>query len=229
MAGTQGHPRPEPSVPSPPSASTEGSERTQASVPEASGRTQASVPEASGRTQATAPDQSAPARTTGRGSRSQRSRTSVRRRLGAGLVEVPPVTAIDPATAVMADPVVAENKRFCWKCGKPVGRKGPTGPGSSAGTCPSCGTVFDLTPLLESGDMVGGQYEVQGCIAHGGLGWIYLAIDRNVSDRWVVLKGLLHFGDAEAQAVALAERQFLAEVAHPSIVKIFNFVEHPRP
>ena len=25
----------------------------------------------------------------------------------------------------------------------------------------------------------------------------------------------------------MAERQFLAEVAHPSIVKIFNFVEHP--
>ena len=75
--------------------------------------------------------------------------------------------------------------------------------------------------------MVAGQYEVQGCIAHGGLGWIYLAIDRNVSDRWVVLKGLLHFGDAEAQAVAVAERQFLAEVAHPSIVKIHNFVENP--
>ena len=77
--------------------------------------------------------------------------------------------------------------------------------------------------------MVSGQYEVQGPIAHGGLGWIYLAIDRNVSDRWVVLKGLLHFGDSEAQAVAVAERQFLAEVANPSIVKIFNFVEHPRP
>ncbi|XGU19504.1 hypothetical protein ACETU7_32125 [Rhodococcus sp. 3Y1] len=42
-------------------------------------------------------------------------------------------------------------------------------------------------------------------------------------------QGLLHFGDSEAQAVAVAERQFLAEVANPSIVKIFNFVEHPRP
>lgn len=25
----------------------------------------------------------------------------------------------------------------------------------------------------------------------------------------------------------MAERQFLAEVVHPSIVQIFNFVEHP--
>jgi serine/threonine-protein kinase PknG len=83
--------------------------------------------------------------------------------------------------------------------------------------------------MLHPGDMVAGQYEVQGCLAHGGLGWIYLAIDRNVSDRWVVLKGLLYSGDADAQEVALAERQFLAEVTHPSIVKIHNFVEHRTP
>ncbi|PRC60487.1 serine/threonine protein kinase, partial [Mycobacterium sp. ITM-2017-0098] len=39
-------------------------------------------------------------------------------------------------------------------------------------------------------------------------------------------KGLVHSGDAEAQAIAMAERQFLAEVTHPGIVKIYNFVEH---
>ena len=74
--------------------------------------------------------------------------------------------------------------------------------------------------------MVADQYEIKGCIAHGGLGWVYLAFDHNVNDRPVVLKGLVHSGDAEAQAIAMAERQFLAEVMHPSIVKIFNFVEH---
>ena len=75
--------------------------------------------------------------------------------------------------------------------------------------------------------MVADQYDVQGCIAHGGVGWIYLAIDRNVSDRWVVLKGLLQPGGEQAQAIAVAERQFLAMVNHPGIVKIYNFVEHP--
>ena len=64
-----------------------------------------------------------------------------------------------------------------------------------------------------------------GCLAHGGLGWIYLARDRNVSDRWVVLKGLLDTGDADALAAAAAERAFLAEVEHPNIVKIYNFVQ----
>ena len=35
-------------------------------------------------------------------------------------------------------------------------------------------------------------------LAHGGMGWIYLARDRNVNDRWVVLKGLLNTGDPDA-------------------------------
>ena len=165
-------------------------------------------------------------RTSGRSVRSARSRPTARR-LGNGLVDVPLVESVDPQRAVLADPVVAEGKRFCWKCSKPVGRTDASGPGSPHGVCANCGAPYDFRPMLEPGQMVAGQYEVQGCIAHGGLGWIYLAIDRNVSDRWVVLKGLLHFGDAEAQAVAVAERQFLAEVAHPSIVKIHNFVENP--
>ena len=65
-----------------------------------------------------------------------------------------------------------------------------------------------------------------GCLAHGGLGWIYLARDKNVSDRWVVLKGLLNSGDADALAAAIAEQRFLAQVEHPLIVEIYNFVTH---
>ncbi|WP_330233447.1 serine/threonine-protein kinase PknG [Nocardia sp. NBC_00508] len=180
--------------------------------------------EAAGRTKWD-PGASVPLRTTGRSVRTAHSRPTVRR-LGAGLVPIPEVPSVDPPDAVLADPVVSEGRRFCWRCGKPVGRATPIRPATTAGTCVVCAAPFDFRPTLHAGDMVAGQYEIQGCMAHGGLGWIYLAIDRNVSDRWVVLKGLLHAGDAEAQAVAMAERQFLAEVAHPSIVKIYNFVEH---
>ncbi|MCM6777356.1 serine/threonine-protein kinase PknG [Nocardia sp. CDC159] len=181
----------------------------------------------------TAPDESTQAQTqvaTRPSSRSGRtSRTRPTRRLGAGLVPIPEVPPVDPRTALLDDPVVAEKRRYCWRCGKPVGRATAAHPASTVGTCETCGATYDFRPYLRPGDMVAGQYEIQGCIAHGGLGWIYLAIDRNVSDRWVVLKGLLHGGDAEAQAVAVAERQYLAELAHPSIVKIHNFVEHPSP
>ena len=56
------------------------------------------------------------------------------------------------------------------------------------------------------------------------MGWIYLANDRNVNDRWVVLKGLLNTGDPDAARAAVAEKQYLAEVEHPLIVEIYNFV-----
>jgi serine/threonine-protein kinase PknG len=148
------------------------------------------------------------------------------RQLGGGLVEIARVRDIDPLEALMTNPVVPESKRFCWNCGKPVGRSSPDGKGSSEGTCPSCGSPYSFLPQLNPGDIIAGQYEVKGCIAHGGLGWVYLALDHNVNDRPVVLKGLVHSGDAEAQAMAMAERQFLAEVVHPQIVQIFNFVEH---
>ncbi|WP_227997398.1 serine/threonine-protein kinase PknG [Nocardia australiensis] len=167
-------------------------------------------------------------RTSGRSVRTVRSRPTVRK-LGAGLVPIPTIAPADPLAAVLTDPVVSEGRRFCWRCGNPVGRATAVYPATTSGTCETCGAPYDFRPSLHPGDLVSNQYEIQGCLAHGGLGWIYLAVDRNVSDRWVVLKGLLHTGDAEAQAVAVAERQFLAEVAHPSIVKIHNFVEHTGP
>ncbi|MDQ1482584.1 MAG: serine/threonine-protein kinase PknG, partial [Actinomycetota bacterium] len=123
-------------------------------------------------------------------------------------------------------PVVPESKRTCPSCGSPVGRARDGKPGRTEGFCPKCRNPFSFVPKLKAGDLVGGQYDVAGCLAHGGLGWIYLARDRNVSNRWVVLKGLLNSGDADALAAAIAERQFLAQVEHPLIVEIYNFVTH---
>jgi serine/threonine-protein kinase PknG len=148
------------------------------------------------------------------------------RRLGGGLVEIPRVRAKDPLEALMTNPVVAESKRFCWNCGRPVGRSTGDGKALSEGWCPHCGSAYSFLPQLSPGDRVADQYEIKGCIAHGGLGWVYLALDHNVNERPVVLKGLVHSGDAEAQKIAMLERRFLAEVTHPGIVKIYNFVEH---
>jgi serine/threonine-protein kinase PknG len=165
---------------------------------------------------------------TGSGSRRTRSGStrSSRGHLGAGLVDIPPVPARDPASAVLANPLVAENKRYCGACDRPVGRGKDGQPGLVEGFCPHCGTPFSFAPKLEPGEMVAGQYEVLGCLAHGGLGWIYLAMDHNLGKRWVVLKGLLNTGDAAAQEAAVAERRFLAEVEHPNIVGVYNFVQH---
>lgn len=165
---------------------------------------------------------------TSTGRRTQ-SRASGRGRLGAGLVDVPVVPVRDPTSAVLEDPVVAESKRFCNNCGAAVGRSYGDQPGVAEGECEACGTPFNFRPRLSPGDLVGGQYEVLGCLAYGGLGWIYLAKDHNVSERWVVLKGMIDTGDAASMASAVAERRFLAEVEHPNVVRIYNFVQHPDP
>ena len=147
-------------------------------------------------------------------------------RLGAGLTSVPPAPPVDAAKAIMAHAEVPEDKRSCSKCGNKVGRSIDGKPGRAEGFCANCGQAFSFTPKLQQGDLVAGQYEVAGALAHGGLGWIYLARDRNVSNRWVVLKGLLNSGDPDALAAAIAEQQFLAQVEHPAIVEIYNFVTH---
>ncbi|MFE7129558.1 tetratricopeptide repeat protein [Streptomyces sp. NPDC057638] len=151
-----------------------------------------------------------------------------RKRLGSGLVTVPEVPRPNPRAAVMRSPEVPERKRFCSRsdCAAPVGRARGERPGRTEGFCTSCGHPYSFVPKLVEGDIVRGQYQVIGCLAHGGLGWIYLAVDRAVADRWVVLKGLLDTGDQDAMAAAIAERRFLAEIEHSNIVRIYNFVEH---
>ena len=148
-------------------------------------------------------------------------------RLGAGLTHVAAVPIRDPLQALMDPPAVAEDKRFCSVCQSPVGRSRDGAPGRAKGFCPKCRTPFDFEPKLRAGTLLGGQYEIVGCLAHGGMGWIYLARDRNVNDRWVVVKGLLNAGDPDAFRAAVAEKQFLAEVEHPTIVEIYNFVSGP--
>jgi serine/threonine-protein kinase PknG len=146
---------------------------------------------------------------------------------------MPPVPLRDPASAVLTNPSVSEAHRTCATCGELVGQSKDGKPGRTQGFCPRDRTPFSFVPSLSRGDLVSNRYEVLGCIAHGGLGWIYLGRDRNISDagadRWVVLKGLINTGDADAMAAAVAERRFLVEVDHPNIVKIHDFASHVDP
>jgi len=166
----------------------------------------------------------------GRVRRKDSGRTSSRRtssrRIGLGLVDVPPVETGDPAEAIMDVAEVPEDKRYCSNCAKPVGRGRDGKPGRTEGFCPQCRTRFSFTPKLAPGDLLGGQYEVLGALAHGGLGWVYLARDKAVSDRWVVLKGLLDTSSEDAALAAVAERRYLAAISHSNVVEIYNFVTH---
>ncbi|MGP3979381.1 tetratricopeptide repeat protein [Streptomyces sp. 8N114] len=191
------------------------------------GRSQSSRRSVSGRLSRSLSGRSTERSVSVRSARSS-AKSSSRGRLGAGLVQIPEVPRPDPAGVVLENPEVPERKRFCSTsdCGAPVGRARGDRPGRTEGFCTQCGHPYSFVPKLRPGDIVHGQYEVAGCLAHGGLGWVYLAVDRAVSDRWVVLKGLLDTGDQDAMAAAIAERRFLAEIEHSNIVRIYNFVEH---
>jgi serine/threonine-protein kinase PknG len=161
-----------------------------------------------------------------------RSTTTSARQRG-GLSDMPPVPPRDPAEAVMANPQVPEHKRFCSKCGKPVGRPQAGRAGRVEGFCPYCRSRYWFTPSLSPGDLLSDRYEVLGAIAHGGLGWIYLANDKNFADdltqRWVVIKGLINTSDEDAIEAAINERRFLVGIDHPNVVDIHDFVTAADP
>ncbi|TGB09238.1 serine/threonine-protein kinase [Streptomyces sp. MZ04] len=208
--------------------SSSSSSRSSSRASSRSSRSQSSRRSVSGRLSRSLSGSTASSRSVSVRSSGSAAGSSGRSRLGMGLVQVPEVPRPDPRQAVQENPEVPERKRFCSRsdCGAPVGRARGDRPGRTEGFCTKCGHPYSFVPKLSTGDIVHGQYEVVGCLAHGGLGWVYLAIDRAVSDRWVVLKGLLDTGDQDAMAAAISERRFLAEIEHSNIVRIYNFVEH---
>ncbi|MFC6091943.1 tetratricopeptide repeat protein [Saccharothrix lopnurensis] len=127
----------------------------------------------------------------------------------------------DPESLVLPDPRVPEGVRRCANEACPDRTRLPP---KDVGHCLSCGTPFSFRPSLAPGDVVEQRYEVCGPIAHGGLGWVYLARDSRLNDRYCVLKGLI---DASHAALTAFEVWALTQMDHPNIVGIYNFVKHP--
>lgn len=89
--------------------------------------------------------------------------------------------------------------------------------------CTECTLPYNFEPAFKPGQVINGQYKVLGVLAYGGMGWIYLALDITLQ-RYVVLKGLLNQHDEEAALLAVQERQFLTQIDHPTIVRIYNVI-----
>jgi serine/threonine-protein kinase PknG len=144
------------------------------------------------------------------------------------LVSVPVPEPPDPSEQVLVNPQVPEPSRVCAHCRSTIGRSYAGRPAVLQGTCPHCDTPFSFVPKLQPGQLVADQYEVVGCVARGGLGWVYLAKDTHLDDNYVALKGLIT-NDEVALRLAVAERRFLTSIDHPNIVRIFNSVTHRDP
>ncbi|WP_026424214.1 serine/threonine-protein kinase [Actinokineospora inagensis] len=146
---------------------------------------------------------------------------------------LPPFAVLDPADAVLNDLRVPYRDRVCLTCNQLVGQPLDDQPGLDVGYCPRDGTHYSFVPALTRGSRVEQRYEVLGCLAYGGFGWIYLARDTHLADRntehWVVLKGLINSHDQAAVEAAAWEKRYLVEVDHPNVVKISDFAKHLDP
>ncbi|MFG3015271.1 tetratricopeptide repeat protein [Streptomyces cinerochromogenes] len=144
-----------------------------------------------------------------------------------GLVVLPGIP--EPGKVLVENPRPPTGGRRCGAdgCTMIIGVGYGGQPGRPTGRCPRCGTRYDLRPQLTEGDVVAGHYKVLGCLAHGGLGWVYLAEDTRADGHRVVLKGQINVHDALARRAAVEERRSLTDLHHPDIVRIVTYVEHP--
>ncbi|MBV2355717.1 protein kinase [Streptomyces sp. J2-1] len=146
-----------------------------------------------------------------------------------GLVLLPEVPL--PEGDLLTDPAPPTGGRRCGAngCTMIVGVGYGGQPARATGRCPRCGTPYSFLPQLDAGDVVAGHYRVLGCLARGGLGWVYLAEDTRADGYRVVLKGLINVHDALARRAAVEERRSLTDLHHPDIVRIITYAEHPTP
>lgn len=142
-------------------------------------------------------------------------------------VPLPVVALTDLTSRVLPDAGVPESQRYCGKhgCGVPVGRSLGGRPAPEEGYCPECGSPFSFSPKLAKGDLVAGRYDVRGCVARGGLGFVYLATDIRLGQP-VALKGLIDTNNTAAVRIAENESQVLIALEHSNIVRILDVVTH---
>ena len=150
--------------------------------------------------------------------RKMRSSVSVRKVSAGPMWPLPSCPVLPtPESMVMDKPCLPAGKATCGQCDKPVDLSGRF--------CDACGAEHAFKPALRAGDLVADQYRVAGCLAYGGMGWIYLAEDIRL-ERRVVLKGVLNGKDEGAAAAAILEKRHLSAMRHPTIVSIQDFVHH---
>ncbi|ONK11320.1 serine/threonine-protein kinase [Streptomyces sp. MP131-18] len=146
------------------------------------------------------------------------------------LPTLPALSVPDPRSLLDPDPQPPRNGLRCGnpQCGWQVGAPFPGAPTRLTGYCRNCGTRYSLRPQLKVDEQLdNGRYRVLGCVAHGGLGWVYLAEDTRLKNRLIALKGVLNPHDPRARAAMLEERDRMIAVTHDSVVRILDYVTHP--
>src|SRR4029077_10146904 len=120
----------------------------------------------------------------------------------------------------MSDSASLPSASVCQKCGAPLPE------GEWAGTCPRCLIAAFAEEEKEGVEFVPG-FVVQEEIAHGGMGIVYRAVQRETG-RIVALKMILpHLLDSpQIRARFRAEVESVAKLDHPNVLPIYEAGEN---
>lgn len=113
----------------------------------------------------------------------------------------------------------------CPRCGKPYQMGKPFCGGCGASLTGSAPVQPTQPGQLVVGMLLAGRYKITQAIAQGGMGAVFKAEDQSIHNREVVIKAMLDSSDPEQVRMSVEERRFLAEIKHPNIVQIYDFVQ----
>ena len=90
-------------------------------------------------------------------------------------------------------------------------------------TGPRLANLQSSVPLLQTGDVLGGRYEILRLLGEGGMGAVYKARDREL-DRFVALKLIRRELSANAAIVARFKQELLLshQVTHKNVIRIYD-------
>jgi serine/threonine protein kinase/tetratricopeptide (TPR) repeat protein len=136
----------------------------------------------------------------------------------ATFVDFPQASSNPEATLVDSDATLVDVDATLVDVNAKVGRPTPSPPSG-----PRTSRIQVSGPILQSGDVLGGRYEILQLLGEGGMGAVYKARDREL-DRFVALKLIRPELAANPSILARFKQELLLsrEVTHKNVIRIFD-------
>ena len=90
--------------------------------------------------------------------------------------------------------------------------------------CRTCGFILPITtPIMNHGEVLQTRYEIQELVHSGGMGYVYLATDRRLYDRFCIVKQVKEPIKSDAHRKKLEEEALrMSKLDHPNVAMILD-------
>jgi serine/threonine protein kinase len=90
--------------------------------------------------------------------------------------------------------------------------------------CRTCGFILPISsPVIAPGEILQTRYEIQELVHSGGMGYVYLATDKRLYDRFCIVKQIKEPIKSEAHRKKLEEEALrMAKLDHPNVAMILD-------